>query len=148
MPNIPMKEREAMLSTEWAVGDLYDNTLAKIIISNAYGATHRELKGTYNCGSYYLSKGSQKKTWPVEILALGLPKQCFQIHHLTRDCRNTTWIPRDLQRKKLSSHHLDMGFSNQCFTEICRIHGPQKRESMNQIVLGEIPGARKLDRFL
>lgn len=67
VPDISTKEEKNHAKHRvWVLVDLYNNTLAKIItINNAHQDPHREeLKETYNCGCYHLSKESQRKAWP------------------------------------------------------------------------------------
>lgn len=97
----------------WVLVDLYNNTLAKIItINNASQAPHgEELKGT--------------RLWLLPSFEAITEEDTALLKSLTRGSFNlwsrTTQINRILQRKRLFSNHLDLGFSNQYFTELCTI---------------------------
>lgn len=116
-----LHQREAVLSTGHGSGGPCDDTLAAIItISNAYRTPHREeLKETHNGGYYHLWKESEEARALLKRPPRGFPSSVSK-SIIQPVIAEQTQTHRVLQRKILS-HHLDFGFSNQYFEEICII---------------------------
>lgn len=128
VPDISTKEEKNRAKRRvWVLVDLYNNTLAKIItMNNGSQAPHREeMKGHVTVVAATSRSISEEDT--------ALPKS------LTRGSFNlrshATQIDSILQRKMLFSNHLDLGLSNQYFTELCTIKYVDHRKTSPRIKL-------------